>query len=530
MKTKILLYLLVFNISIFAQMSELVIMPHHINFMNKFDRRKTVRLINKGQNNISIDSIKYDSSMLYISNNNFSGFPISLRPDSSISINVRLANYFTLKGEDSSTVVNVFNNSRDAVKDITVNVEFQMLHRMGGVIKGSVKDSLNYLSEAKVYFFFDGIYLIDSTTTDNNGNYEKQLRYGNYFVSAVKRGYYLQYSDFKNSPLDANFVEVKKDNPQIINFVLELEVETDLSISGKVLDIFSDGVLSKAIVVVRKGDHNPTKIQASTTIDPMREYSVMTNPNGEYNIRNIQTGGDYYLQAFSQYFIPGYFNHMSNHETHWQNADSINVFGLELGKNIYLERDSSYGGGVARGRVRKNNNHSDSTKNSLIYAVSTSNNEVYNYSYSRTSGDFVLPALPSGNYKLVTDKIGYDSSVSDEFVVGLIQDTVINIDLILLPTSIKQASEMATTFSLSQNYPNPFNPSTTIEFTTDKYDNISLTIYNLLGQKVAELVNGNFNSGNYKVTFDASQLTSGIYIYQFKSSSNVIAKKMELLK
>lgn len=511
-------------------MSEFVIMPHHISFMNKFEKRKIVRLINKGQNNISIDSIKYDQSMLHLRNNNFSDFPFSLLPDSSLSIDVLLANYFTLQGEDSSTVINVYSNSRDSVKNISVNIEFQMFHRMDGKISGSVSDSLNYLADAKVYFFFDGIYLIDSTTTDIDGNYEKELRYGNYFVSAVKRDYYLQYSDFKNSPLDADFVEVKKDNPKIINFILEQEVETDLSISGKVLDIFSDDVLSKAIVVVRKGDHNPTKIQASSTTDPMRDYSVMTNSNGEYNIRNIQTGGDYYLQAFSQYYIPGYFNHMSNHETHWQNADSINIHGFESNKNVYLDRDSSYGGGVARGHVRKNNNLSDTTKNSLIYAVSTSNNKVYNYSYSRTTGDFNLPALPSGNYKLVTEKIGYESSESNDFVVGTTQDTIINIDLILIPTSIKQTSEMATTFSLSQNYPNPFNPSTTIEFTIDKYDNISLTIYNLLGQKVAELLSGNFNAGTYKVQFDASKLSTGIYIYQLKSSYNVIAKKMELLK
>lgn len=516
--------------STFAQMSELEIMPHHINFMNKFERNKIVYIINKGQTNISIDSLQYDSSMLLIRSRNFSHFPIELAPDSSISVDINLQNYFTLEGEDSSTVVRIFNSSKDSVKTVNVSVNFQMFHRMGGIIRGSVKDSISFLTDAKVYFFFDGIYLVDSTTTDSNGEYEKELKYGNYFVSAFKEGYYLQYGYLKYSPLDADFIEAKKEFPKTVDFILEAELETDLSISGTVYDIFSDDVLSKAVVLVRKGDHNPTKIQANTQIDPSRDYTVMTNSEGKYNIRNIQTGGDYYLQAFSQYYIPGYFNHMSMHETNWQNADSINVHGFESNKNIYLERDSSFGGGVARGHIRQNINQSDTTSNALIYAVSTSNNKVYNYSYSRSSGDFSLPALPSGNYKLVTDKIGYDSSVSNDFVVGLTQDTVLNIDLLLIPTSIKHNSQIVKSFSLSQNYPNPFNPSTTIEFTIERYDNISLTIYNLLGQKVAELLNGDYYSGLYKVTFDASQLSSGIYIYQLKSTSNAIAKKMELLK
>jgi len=87
-----------------------------------------------------------------------------------------------------------------------------------------------------------------------------------------------------------------------------------------------------------------------------------------------------------------------------------------------------------------------------------------------------------------------------------------------------------TNYSLAQNYPNPFNPSTTIEFTIAERSNVSLSVFNLLGQKVADLVNENMEPGNYNVKFDASGLSSGVYLYQLRTGGARIVKKMQLLK
>jgi hypothetical protein len=87
-----------------------------------------------------------------------------------------------------------------------------------------------------------------------------------------------------------------------------------------------------------------------------------------------------------------------------------------------------------------------------------------------------------------------------------------------------------TEFSLSQNYPNPFNPVTKIEYSIPEESNISLTVFNILGQKVAELVNGNVKAGNHSVTFNASKFGSGVYYYRLESGNNVQIKKMILLK
>jgi hypothetical protein len=85
-------------------------------------------------------------------------------------------------------------------------------------------------------------------------------------------------------------------------------------------------------------------------------------------------------------------------------------------------------------------------------------------------------------------------------------------------------------FYVSQNYPNPFNPSTRIDFTLPEKQLVSLRIYNTLGELVAELVNEEKEAGSYSVTFDASRLPSGVYIYRLQTSAFVENKKMTLIK
>jgi hypothetical protein len=100
-----------------------------------------------------------------------------------------------------------------------------------------------------------------------------------------------------------------------------------------------------------------------------------------------------------------------------------------------------------------------------------------------------------------------------------------------LPVSIRKLDEqLPGNFEMAQNYPNPFNPSTTIKYAISKSANVNLTIYNVLGQKVMELVNAYQNSGTYEVNFKATSLSSGIYFYSLSNGANVITKKMMLLK
>lgn len=80
------------------------------------------------------------------------------------------------------------------------------------------------------------------------------------------------------------------------------------------------------------------------------------------------------------------------------------------------------------------------------------------------------------------------------------------------------------------NYPNPFNPTTNIHFTLTESNNVRLTVYNMIGQEVAVLVNGFKNAGKHDVTFDATNLSTGVYIYRLVSGSQVKVQKMLLTK
>ncbi len=100
-----------------------------------------------------------------------------------------------------------------------------------------------------------------------------------------------------------------------------------------------------------------------------------------------------------------------------------------------------------------------------------------------------------------------------------------------LPTAINEIdSQIPEQFNLSQNYPNPFNPSTTIQFSIPESGFYSIRVFNILGQEVAELINKEVATGNYSVEFDASKLTSGLYIYSLTGNNISITRKMMLLK
>ena len=96
--------------------------------------------------------------------------------------------------------------------------------------------------------------------------------------------------------------------------------------------------------------------------------------------------------------------------------------------------------------------------------------------------------------------------------------------------SNETVGEIPSTLELDQNYPNPFNPTTNIRFGLPSSGLVNLTVYNMLGQKVAELVNDNKAAGWHTIAFDASKLSSGIYFYKIQSGNYVKTNKMLLVK
>ena len=103
--------------------------------------------------------------------------------------------------------------------------------------------------------------------------------------------------------------------------------------------------------------------------------------------------------------------------------------------------------------------------------------------------------------------------------------------MIDIPTNLDKFEEkLPRIFALNQNYPNPFNPVTMINYQIPMINDVELSIYNILGQKVATLVNERKQAGYHQVEWDASGLASGIYYYRIEAGEFQDVKKMILIK
>ncbi|HMU42041.1 MAG TPA: T9SS type A sorting domain-containing protein [Ignavibacteriaceae bacterium] len=98
------------------------------------------------------------------------------------------------------------------------------------------------------------------------------------------------------------------------------------------------------------------------------------------------------------------------------------------------------------------------------------------------------------------------------------------------PTSVEEEGKLPQVFNLEQNYPNPFNPSTTIKFSLPESAEVTMKIFNSLGEEVALLVNSFKERGTYSVKFNSAGLPSGIYYYKLKAGNFSEVKKMILNK
>jgi len=101
--------------------------------------------------------------------------------------------------------------------------------------------------------------------------------------------------------------------------------------------------------------------------------------------------------------------------------------------------------------------------------------------------------------------------------------------------SVEVTGPMPKAFVLNQNYPNPFNPSTTISFSLPVEANVNIKVFNMIGQEVAEITSGNFETGSHNFQFDAAKLSSGTYIYKLEANgvngtNFTSTKKMIILK
>lgn len=138
-------------------------------------------------------------------------------------------------------------------------------------------------------------------------------------------------------------------------------------------------------------------------------------------------------------------------------------------------------------------------------------------------------------YTLFNDSVSGTRKISENYSANFIADSlelwsIKEIYNNFVVNDLEEEALSLSDYQLNQNFPNPFNPSTKINYSIPERSNVSLKVFDLLGSEVEELVKGEIEAGTYYITFNASNLPSGIYFYKLQAGSFVEIKKMILLR
>jgi predicted acyl esterase len=200
---------------------------------------------------------------------------------------------------------------------------------------------------------------------------------------------------------------------------------------------------------------------------------------------------------------------------------------LPSGERRFVNRanftDRNYSKGSRRQATFRGQAHSHLFKaGSKILLIITNFDRAHTDAVFFETNPFVLPTMKNGDHTVYFNSNSYielpiiNTSAAPNMSVFAEEESIINNE----PHK----------FSLSQNYPNPFNPSTMIEYTIAKNEQVQLKVFDLLGREVATLVNNMQVPGSYNVNFNAQNLSSGIYFYRISTASFTDVKRMVLVK
>jgi hypothetical protein len=146
------------------------------------------------------------------------------------------------------------------------------------------------------------------------------------------------------------------------------------------------------------------------------------------------------------------------------------------------------------------------------------------------NGNYMIPDIDAGTYSINFAHPEYRDSLMTGIVIGLDEYTVVDVELEFGVGIDDYYSSVPNVYTIKQNYPNPFNARTTIEYGIPDDATVLIDVYDLLGRRVATLVDGFQTAGYYTVSWNAGNMTSGMYFYKIQANDYVEQKSMMLLK
>ncbi len=341
-------------------------------------------------------------------------------------------------------------------------------------------------------------------TTDSMGHYKAQVIQDTAYIAvAAKWGYLPEYYNNEPTPLLADVIKVTG-NVTGIDFSLAANPVIQNSVSGLVQDSTGTGVPSMIVL-----------FPATKALVLGQPRVAHTDSTGAYTIGNVRTGKYFVLAVPFGKYAPAFFKAGAYGVVHMAKADTVNVSGDVTGIDIGVVPVNSVGITRLRGHIVAGGKPVPGAR--ILASAGTT---VVGNGITDAQGSYVIEAVPAGAMTLTIDAAGYTGTEQNISVAtSTFEVNNLNFSIQSQTTDVAEAPTTPVTFALHQNYPNPFNPSTTISFDMPVAGQVKLTVYNMLGQEVATLVNGTMASGRASVVWSATDrsglsVASGVYFYQ----------------
>mgnify|MGYP005849348883 CR=1 FL=1 len=401
---------------------------------------------------------------------------------------------------------------------------FRQLQAITGFFGGFLNERLDIPSLGKYFgVFWYGL-------TDENGNYNATLIRGmRYIAFAFKPGYLPEFYNDKITPFEADRLIFMSDSSGI-NFALEGNPVADYSLSGSVVDSSGAGIPSH-VILYRQTPSGRLGVRHSMT-DSLGNFQFSYLVAGVFYVKAIPIDG----------YAPAWFSRFNCGVRYWRFADSIQVGGDVSGINICVAPSPRLGFGGIAGQIYRNSGNLLAVlpeQSVTVYAVSTVSGEIFGNDISEDNGSYEIDGLPPGSYSIFIDKEGFDASSTPIVTIdesnGYAMDGA-DVEVIAEVLGVEDNNDqIPMEFNLYQNYPNPFNPTTEIQFDVPKASQVTLKIYNVIGQRVAILTDGNFEAGHHSIQWNASDFGSGIYFMKIvavpaSGPKFTMVRKMLLMK
>ncbi|MGH7451285.1 MAG: SBBP repeat-containing protein, partial [bacterium] len=275
----------------------------------------------------------------------------------------------------------------------------------------------------------------------------------------------------------------------------------------------------------------------------VKRYNGLGNNNDIANALAVDGSGNVYVTGSSTVsngfydYVTVKYNNMgvqqwaSRYNGSGNHNDEAKAIALDGTGNVYVT-GSSVGSNEFQDYVTVKYNSAGSQQWAIRYYGLANKNDIANAIAVDGAGNVYVTgasAAVNGYYNYVTIKY-LATSASSAFAETSFDDSEFNDSDGDTLTEIDKNTTLPTSYNLEQNFPNPFNPLTTIRFATPTAGKVKLTVFNVRGELVRTLVDGEVAAGYHNITFDASDLASGVYFYRLEARAFTATQKMIVTK